>query len=385
MSDPPRPQARAAVAAARRAGIRVLMITGDHPLAAAAIAAEIGLSSPGARALTGVDIASMSDDQLRDAVAHTTVYARIAPEQKLAIVRALQACDEVVAMTGDGVNDAPALKAADIGIAMGRSGTDVAREAADMVLADDNFATIVAAIEEGRAIYANLQKFLAYLLSTNLGEVVVMFFGVVLAGMLGLVAGRGEALVLPLLATQILWINLVTDGFPALALGVEPAEAGLMQRAPRDPRGGVITPRMWAAMAIAATVMGIGTLLVLDAGLRGGLIDGDGEIAHARTMAFNVLVVYQLVYALCVRSGRSAFARPFANSWLWLAIAAALALQALVLYVPSFNAAFGTVALSARDWAICVLVALSVGVVHELVKWRLRARDRSAAPAAQAG
>ncbi len=378
MADPPRPQARAAVAAAHSAGVRVLMITGDHPVAAAAIAAEIGIAPLGSRVVTGAEMAAMDERALRDVTAHATVYARVAPEQKLAIVRALQANSEVVAMTGDGVNDAPALKAADIGIAMGRAGTDVAREAADMVLADDNFATIVAAIEEGRSIYANLQKFLAYLLSTNLGEVFVLFLGVVLAGTLGLVAGRGEALVLPLLATQILWINLVTDGFPALALGVDPADPNLMHRPPRDPRSGVIVKRMWIAIGVVAVVTGTGTLMLLDAALPGGLIDGDHDIVYARTVTFNVLVLYQLVYALTVRTSDTFFARPFANGWLWLAVGAGLVLQALVVYVPSLNAAFGTVPLSASDWAVCALVALTVAVAHEALKWRFRASDRVA-------
>ena len=377
MIDPPREEVAGAIAAAQRAGVRVLMITGDHPAAAAAIAGELGIAAPGAPVLTGQALAAMTEPALRDAVGRVTVYARVAPEHKLAIVRALQANGDVVAMTGDGVNDAPALKAANIGIAMGITGTDVSREAADMVLADDNFATIVAAIEEGRSIYSNIRKFLRYLLSTNLGEVLVMFIGVAAAGIFGLVAGPGEPLVLPLLAAMILWINLVTDGFPALALGVDPPDPGLMRQPPRDPHRGVITPRMWVGIVVASVVMAAGTLLLLDAGLPGGMIEGDGDVRYARTLAFNVLVLYQLVDALCVRSDEvSAFVGPFDNGWLWASIAGALGLQAAVLYVPALTAAFGTVPLTMQDWGLCLSVALTVLVVREALKAGWRARDR---------
>ena len=377
MIDPPRLEAAPSVAAAQKAGIRVLMITGDHPAAAVAIAAELGIVKPGAPVLTGARLATMSPEELAGAVGSTSVYARVAPEHKLAIVRALKANGEIVAMTGDGVNDAPALKAADIGIAMGIAGTDVAKDAADVVLADDNFATIVAAIEEGRAIYANIQKFLRYLLSTNMGEVVVMFFGVALAGMLGLVAGRGEALVLPLLPTMILWVNLVTDGFPALAVGVDPADRELMERAPRDKGEAVVTRRMWAWIAVSAVVMGVGTLGVLDAGLPGGVIDGDGDIREARTMAFNTLVLFQLFGVFCIRSDTAPVGHQlFANGWLWLSLLAALALQLAVLYIPALQVAFGTVGLSLADWAICLGVAATIVVASEVVKAHWRGADR---------
>ena len=380
MIDPPRAEAVAAVRAAHQAGVRVVMITGDHPATAVAIARELGIAGPDERALLGTALAGMSAAELAAAAAHTNVYARVSPEHKLAIVRALHASGAIVAMTGDGVNDAPALKAADIGIAMGITGTDVAKESADIVLADDNFASIVAAIEEGRAIYANIQKFLRYLLASNLGEVLAMFFGVVLARQLGLVAGSGEALVLPLLATQILWVNLVTDSLPALAVGVDPPDAGMMRRAPRDPRVGVITPRMWYGIALAAAVIGAGTLLTLDAGLRGGLIAGSGSIEYARTLAFNTLVVYQLYAVFCARSDEQSVVRGLLrNAWLWLAVAAGLALQAAVIYLPALQRAFGTVALGAGDWLLCAGVAFTVVIAREAGKTWWRSVDRRGA------
>ena len=372
--DPPRPEAAAAVRTARAAGVRVVMMTGDHPATARAIAAEVGIAPRDARVVLGSELAAMPPQDLAAAAASVNVFARVSPEHKLALVRALHARGEVVAMTGDGVNDAPALKAADIGIAMGVTGTDVAKEAADIVLADDNFASIVAAIEEGRAIYANIQKFLRYLLATNIGEVLVMFFGVVLAAPLALSAGAVGTLWLPLLATQILWINLVTDSLPALALGVDPADPGLMRRAPRDPRAGVITARMWAGIALAALVIGAGTLLALDAGLPGGLIEGAGSADYARSLAFNTLVLFELYNVYCARSDRdSALRGLFANAWLWLAVAAAAALQLAVIYLPALQRAFGTVALDARDWLLCAGIASSVVLARELEKlWRRR-------------
>jgi Ca2+-transporting ATPase len=380
MIDPPRPEAVAAIEVATRAGVRVGMITGDHPTTASAIARELGIARHGERAITGAEIERMPDAVLADRARTATVYARVSPEHKLRIVRALQSHGEIVAMTGDGVNDAPALRAADIGIAMGRTGTDVAKGAADMILVDDNFASIIAAIEEGRSIYANIQKFLRYLLSTNLGEVLVLFLGVVLAGILGIVAGKGEALVVPLLATMILWINLVTDGAPAIAVGLDPVDAQVMQRPPRDPRARVITLRMWHGIVIAACVMCIGTLGLLDASLPGGLIDGDGDIERARTLAFNTLVLFQLFAVFSVRSDEaSALHGLFANGWLWLSVALAAALQGLVLYVPAMQKAFGTVPLSAGDWLLCAAVASTVLVARELVKAYWRAVDRRAA------
>jgi Ca2+-transporting ATPase len=273
------------------------------------------------------------------------------------------------------VNDAPALKAADIGVAMAVTGTDVSREAADIVLADDNFASIVAAVEEGRRIFANIRKFLRYLLSSNIGEVMTMFFGVVLARQLGLTAD-GDGVVLPLLATQILWVNLVTDGAPALALGVDPADEGSMQDPPRPAGEGVITPRMWRGIAFVGLVVAAGTLGVLDASLPGGLVPGTGSLRHGQTMAFTTLVFFQLFNAFNARSDeRSAFAGMFTNPWLWASIAGSLVLQALVVYVPFLQRAFGTAPISAGDWIVCLGVASSVLWLMEGAKLvgRLRA------------
>jgi Ca2+-transporting ATPase len=260
---------------------------------------------------------------------------------------------------------------------MGITGTDVSKEAADMVLTDDNFASIVAAVEEGRTIFANIQKFLRYLLSSNVGEVLTMFFGVLLAGVIGLTA-EGEALVLPLLATQILWINLVTDGAPALALGIDPTDPGLMRRPPRSPSGGVITRQMWVGIAFVGLIMAAGTLLVLDAGLPGGLIEGSGDLAHARTMAFTTLVFFQLFNVLNARSDEESVLRGlFRNHWLWAALAFSLVLHVIIIYVPFLQEAFDTVGLSLLDWLLCVAVASSVLWLRELSKLLGRGRAAS--------
>jgi P-type Ca2+ transporter type 2C len=368
MIDPPRDEARDAVALAKRAGIRPIMITGDHPKTAAVIAAELGIASDG-RAVLGPDLEGMPDDTLDRTVQDVSVYARVNPGHKLRIVKALQRQGRTVAMTGDGVNDAPALKTADIGVAMGITGTDVSKEAADMVLADDNFASIVAAVEEGRAIFSNIRKFLRYLLSSNIGEVMTMFFGVLLAEVIGLTAAGGGGVVLPLLATQILWINLVTDGAPALALGVDPAEAGIMNQPPRRHSEGVITHRMWAGIIFVGVVMASGTLLILDASLPGGVIDGSGSVAYAQTMAFTTLTLFQLFNVFNARSDeRSAFNGLFKNHWLWAAIGLSLLLHVAVIYLPFLQQGFSTVNLSAGDWLRCLAVASSVLWLRELSK-----------------
>lgn len=370
MIDPPRSEAKDAVAEARLAGIRPIMITGDHPTTAAAIAAELGIAEIGARAVRGAEIEQMDEAALRTTVRAHSVYARVAPEHKLRIVRALKANGAIAAMTGDGVNDAPALKAADIGVAMGITGTDVSKGAADMILTDDNFASIVAAVEEGRSIFANIQKFLRYLLSSNIGEVFTMFFGVVLADLIGLMPETGSAVVLPLLATQILWVNLLTDSAPALALGVEPADHAVMTRPPRDPSSNVITGPMWFDIVLVGAVMGLGTLGVMDWALPGGLLPGGtGSTAYAQTMAFTTLVFFQLFNVFNARFGqRSAFHKLTANLWLWLAVLLSVALQVAVVYVPILQQAFSTVPLTLGDWLVCSGVGSLVLWVMELRK-----------------
>jgi len=380
MIDPPRPEAKDAVARARSAGIRAIMITGDHPRTAGVIARELGIAAD-ARAITGVDLETLTSDAVTRTVADVSVYARVNPEHKLRIVEALQRTGAVVAMTGDGVNDAPALKKADIGVAMGITGTDVSKEAADMVLADDNFASIVAAVEEGRAIFANIRKFLRYLLSSNIGEVMTMFFGVVLAGRLGLDIS-GEVLVLPLLATQILWINLVTDGPPALALGLDPADDGIMDQPPRPIGEGVLTPRMWRGIVFVGVIMAAGTLFVLDASLPGGFVEGSGTLSYAQTMAFTTLMLFQMFNVVNARSDElSAFTHLFTNVWLWAAIGGSVALQVLVVYLPFLQNAFGTVPLSARDWLLSVAVASSVLWLREASKFLMRTLHPPSTPA----
>ncbi len=376
MIDPPRAEAADAVRRAKAAGIRPLMITGDHPVTASVIAAELGVATDG-RTLTGAEIENMSDDALEVAAETTSVYARVNPDHKLRIVTALQRRGSIVAMTGDGVNDAPALRTADIGVAMGITGTDVSKEAADIVLADDNFASIVAAVEEGRAIFANIRKFLRYLLSSNVGEVLTMFFGVVLADVVGLVPPEANAVALPLLATQILWVNLVSDGPPALALGVDPADADVMRQRPR-PRGeGVVTRAMWTSVVLVGITMATGTLLVLDASLPGGLIEGTGNIRYAQTMAFTTIVFFSLFTVFTARSEeRSAFVGLFSNPWLWGAVLLSALLQAAVVHVPFLQQAFSTVALNTRDWLGCVAVGSSVVLVSESKKLLVRALRR---------
>jgi Ca2+-transporting ATPase len=374
MIDPPRAEAKDAVARAQGAGIRIVIITGDHPKTATVIAEELGVipgsekGPPRAPAVTGAELEKMPDQMLDQTVKEVSIYARVNPEHKLRIVKSMQRAGAVVAMTGDGVNDAPALKMADIGLAMGITGTDVSKEAADIVLTDDNFATIVAAVEEGRAIFSNIRKFLRYLLSSNIGEVMTMFLGVVLAEAIGLKAPAGTV-VLPLLATQLLWINLVTDGAPALALGVDPAQERVMHEPPRLRVEGVITGQMWFGIIFVGVVSAAGTLVVIDWSLPGGFIAGSGSLRYAQTMAFTTMVFFSMFTVFNARSDdRSAFSDLWSNKWLWGAIALSLLLQVTVVYTPFLQQGFSTVSLSLSDWLRCAAVASSVLWLRELSK-----------------
>jgi Ca2+-transporting ATPase len=365
--DPPRTEAAGAVARAKSAGIRPVMITGDHPRTASIIGQELGLDTDG-RAVSGRELQGMNDETMDATVRSVAIYARVSPEDKLRIVRALQRTGGVVAMTGDGVNDAPALKAADIGIAMGAAGTDVARQAADIVLADDNFATIVAAVEEGRSIFSNIRKSLRYLLSSNIGEVMTMFFGILLAKRIGL-DSAGAAIVLPLTASQLLWINLLTDGAPAIALGVDSPDPGLMARPPRPAGEGIVTRRMWIGIFAIGAIMAIGSLYILDADLPGGFVAGGGTLRHAQTMTFTTLMLFQLFNVFNARSDEeSSLPGLLENRWLLGAIALSILLQLVVVYVPFLQQAFSTEKLSGFDWLRCTAVASSVLWLWEIQK-----------------
>ncbi len=374
--DPPRSEAKIAIAEAHHAGLRVIMITGDHPRTASRIAQELGIGDAQLRVMSGPDIEAASDDELQAAARNVSVYARVTPEHKLRIVNALKTDGNIVAMTGDGVNDAPALKSAHIGVAMGISGTEVTKEAADLILADDNFATIIVAIREGRAIFANIRKFLRFMLSSNIGEVFTTFFGVVLAGPLGLKAATA-VVAMPLLATQILWINLLTDTAPALAMGFDPAPDGVMDRPPRKLTDRIIDGRMWFGIVWVGLVMAAVSLAALDLRLPGGPLGGSGNIVQARTMAFTTIVLCQLFNAFNARSDRiSAFHKLFTNRLLWGSIAVSVVLQVAVVHLSFLNDAFDTVPLSAADWLVCVGLASVVLWTVELKKFVLRLMTR---------
>jgi len=369
MIDPPRDEVKLAIQHCREAGIRSVMVTGDHKLTAAAIARELGLlgedGRDGRRVLDGRDLDRMTEEQLAEIVEDVAVYARVSPEHKLKIVGAWKSKKHVVAMTGDGVNDAPALKRADIGIAMGITGTDVTKEASDMVLMDDNFATIVAAVEEGRIIYDNIKKYLTFLLSCNVAEILVL-------GVAGLIGWP-----LPLIALQILWVNLTTDGLPALALGVEPAEPDLMARPARDPNEPVFAGPVLVGLTAMSLLIFAGLMPIF-------YVYWQAEgVPKAQTMALATMIVYELFYAFNCRSLR--FTMPqlgfFTNKWLPPAVLSSALLMVGVIYIPSWGRAFHTVPLSLGDWDVVFLVAGGSFLLVEIGKWVAARRRPVAAPA----
>jgi Ca2+-transporting ATPase len=352
MIDPPRPEAKAAVEQCAAANIKVVMITGDHPLTAKAVAGDLGIAKTG-RIVTGTELDCIADDALEQEIGDIEVYARVSPAHKLRIVGALQARGEVVAMTGDGVNDAPALRKADIGIAMGITGTDVTKEAAEMTLTDDNFASIVAAVEEGRGIYGNIKKYLMYLLSANIGEI-------------GLVAGASlVGLPMPLSAVQILYVNLATDGLPALALAVDPPEDDIMRLPPRNPRSGIFSPSVVRLMLLGGAWSALTNLTLFAGALYLGY-----EIKEAMTLTFISLVLIQFFKAYGYRSDHQhVLHRPLANRWLNAAIIWEIGLLILILYVPLLTRAFNLTPISLWEWAFLLFWSHTILPVLEFGKW----------------
>ncbi len=366
--DPPRPEVAASIADAHAAGIRVIMLTGDHPVTAKRIGEALGITDVGGVGLAGSTLAAYADDELVATIRERSVFARVEPEHKLRIVEALQADGQIVAMTGDGVNDAPALRRADIGVAMGVTGTEVSKEAADMILADDNFETILRAVREGREIFADIRKVLRYLLASNTGEVLVMLIGVLGAGLIGLTATGNEPAV-PLLATQILWINLLTDGALALALGVDPAVENVMEQPPRRLDDRVVDAEMLVTIGLIGLTSAFAALIAFDLRLPGGFVGDGGDLATARTMAFTTLVLGQVCNAFNARSDRvTAFVRPFENRILWASIGVTVMLQVAVVHLGFLQSAFDTAPLSTMEWLITIGLASTVLWVDELRK-----------------
>ena len=357
MIDPPRPECKVAVATCRRAGIKPVMITGDHVVTASAIARELGILEEGDRAITGAELDAMSETELDEQVEHISVYARVSPENKIRIVKAWQRKGQVVSMTGDGVNDAPALKAADIGCAMGITGTDVAKGAADMTLTDDNFATIVDAVREGRGIYANIKKVVGFLLGTNIGEVILVFVAMLV---------WHEA---PLLSMQLLWINLVTDSLPAIALGMEPVESDVMDHKPKPKSEGLFAGGLGIRVALLGVMFATLSLVAFYLGSRVLTPAGMDPLSVGRTMTFIVMAVSQVVHAYNMRSDKSLFKiGAFGNRKLNLAALASLLMVCLVLFVPGVNTVFGLVPLNLQLYLIALGLVLVPVVVMELCK-----------------
>jgi Ca2+-transporting ATPase len=379
MIDPARSEVRPALEKAREAGIRTVMITGDYPNTARAIAETIGLLQHGRRVMTGAQIDALGDKELKEVIEDTAVFARVSPEHKMRIVDALQANDEVVAMTGDGVNDAPAIKRADIGVAMGITGTDVAKETADMVLTDDNYASIVAAVEQGRIIYSNIRKFVFFLLSSNVAEIMIIFLAI-LAG-----------LPAPLTAIQLLWLNLITDGAPALALAVEKGDPDIMEQQPRAKSEPIVNRSMMIGLGVQTvaqtsavlTAFALGLLWHLEAGAAviGNpityLIQHDWrnvDVQTAETMAFVTLSLCELFRAYTVRSERASLFQigVFSNRYMQYAVGLSITLLLLVCSVPFLQPIFNTHFLTGREWSIVGGLALIPAIAEEITKFFLR-------------
>ncbi|MGC9335360.1 MAG: cation-translocating P-type ATPase, partial [Anaerolineae bacterium] len=367
MIDPARPEVKVAVGTAKRAGLRSIMITGDYKDTAQAIASEIGMLTEGGWVVTGAEIDAMSDEELDSSVLHLNTCARSSPEHKMRIVDSLKRRDHIVAMTGDGVNDAPALKRANIGVAMGITGTDVTKQTADMVLTDDNYASIVSAIEEGRVIYSNIRKFVFYLISCNVGEILIIF--------LGMLAGLPP----PLRPIQLLFLNLVSDGAPALALGMEEGEPDIMERPPRPVRESIINTEMLIGIAVQAVVMTVavlGAYLVAGAHPQAGV--NDPMLPRWQTVAFATLTVSELLRAFTARSERLSVFKigVFSNRWMVGAVSLSLALVLLAIYVPFLQTVFGTVPLTISEWLWILPFSVLASIAAELTKIYLRARAR---------
>ncbi len=369
MMDPPREEAREAIRVCKEAGITVVMITGDNEATALAVARELGLKEGGdVRVVTGKELEGISDRELEGVVEEIRIYARVNPEHKLRIVNALKARGHVVAMTGDGVNDAPALKRADIGIAMGITGTDVAKEASKMVLTDDNFASIVSAVEEGRIIYDNILKAVKYLIACNISELLVLFIGLLLGSVI-------IGLPVPLIPLQILWMNLVTDGLPALALASEPSEPDVMLRKPRKADEEIINRRRGLNMLFIGLVITVLTLILfIGEFVQGAGLDPEFRARKAQTVAFTTIIFFQFAFAFSSRSDHLSLGKMglFKNRFLFYAVASSAALQLFVVYDPAMQAVFHTVALSLPELALSVAVSLTVVFAHEAQKWLRR-------------
>ena len=377
MIDPPRTEVKDAIAVCKKAGIRVVMITGDHKLTAIAVGKELKLleeNHTDDKVLTGQELEKMTDEQLADVVENVVIYARVAPEHKVRIVKAWKQKDQVVAMTGDGVNDAPALKMSDIGVAMGISGTEVSKEAADMVLADDNFASIVKAVREGREIFENIKKYLTYLLQCNIMEILVMFFAVVSVPYLAAWLSPGSDVTpvseaaIALTAVQLLWMNLVTDGLPAIALGVDPGDPDLMDRKPRKPNESIFSRDVKTYLAIMPIIM---TVLLLIAFFSHLPWTSEFHLLEARTQLLTAMIVMELVVALSMRSLKYPVFKVgvFKNKWLWAAILASFGLQLIILYVPGLQALFDVHMPELIDWGIAALYGGIVFAILEIGKW----------------